>query len=97
MDIWEANRAATALTPHPCNATQTFVCSGASCGNGNDKYNGVCDKDGCDDNPYRMGNHAYYGYGSNYTVDTTKKLTVVTQFFTEGDSANGTLSEIRRI
>lgn len=97
MDIWEANNAATALTPHPCKANQVYPCQGTDCGNGDDKYNGVCDKDGCDFNPYRMGNKGYYGTGANFSVDTARKFTVVTQFVTEGDSTDGKLKEIRRL
>lgn len=97
MDIWEANRAATAYTPHPCTTNQVFACQGAECGNGEgQRYLGVCDKDGCDINPYRNGNKAYYGVG-NYTVDTSKKFTVVTQFLTTDNTATGTLKEIRRL
>jgi len=39
----------------------------------------------------------FYGSGSNFKVDTTKKFTVVTQFHTSDGSANGDLSEIRRL
>jgi cellulose 1,4-beta-cellobiosidase len=97
MDIWEANSAATAVTPHPCNTTQLGVCSGAACGNGDARYQGLCDKDGCDINPYRNGVKSYYGNGANFTVDTSKPFTVVTQFLTNDNTANGTLSEIRRL
>ncbi|KAF1953093.1 endoglucanase EG-1 precursor [Byssothecium circinans] len=97
MDIWEANRAATAYTPHPCNATQIGICSGTSCGNGDDRYAGLCDKDGCDVNPYRNGVKSYYGTSANYTVDTSKPFTVVTQFLTSDKTANGTLTEVRRL
>jgi cellulose 1,4-beta-cellobiosidase len=41
-----------------------------------------------------MGNTAFYGKG--LTVDTSKKMTVVTQFKTEDDTDTGALSEIRR-
>ncbi|KAF2870191.1 glycoside hydrolase [Massariosphaeria phaeospora] len=98
MDIWEANRAAQAYTPHPCKTNQVFACSGAECGNGEgQRYLGVCDKDGCDINPYRNGNKAYYGVGANHTVDTSKKLTVVTQFLTSDNTRNGSLVDIRRL
>merc|ERR1712032_1788630 len=43
-------------------------------------------------NAYRNGDHTFYGPGSNFKVDTTKKITVVTQFFTTG----GDLSEVRQ-
>ena len=88
MDIWEANSEATALTPHPCDVTGEFICSGSECSN-------LCDPDGCDFNPYRMGNHSLYGPGS--IVDTTKPFTVVTQFITNDNTATGTLVQINRL
>ncbi|KAL2258816.1 hypothetical protein VTK26DRAFT_7726 [Humicola hyalothermophila] len=93
MDIWEANKMATAFTPHPCTIIDQSRCEGDSCGGtySSDRYAGVCDPDGCDFNAYRQGNKTFYGEGM--TVDTTKKLTVVTQFF-KNDA--GELSEIKR-
>ena len=44
MDIWEANLDATAYTPHPCKVTGQTRCEGTDCGNGDDRYSGVCDK-----------------------------------------------------
>jgi cellulose 1,4-beta-cellobiosidase len=96
MDIWEANNAATAYTPHPCNVTGVYACEGELCGNAN-RYAGVCDKDGCDWNHYRNGDKTYYSPGSNYTVDTSKPFTVVTQFISSDNTVNGTLTEIRRL
>jgi cellulose 1,4-beta-cellobiosidase len=95
MDLWEANNAATAFTPHSCNETGVYACSGTACGGGTNKYKGVCDADGCDYNAYRMGATDFYGPG--LTVDTTKPFTVVTQFLTHDNTSAGTLSEIRRI
>jgi cellulose 1,4-beta-cellobiosidase len=98
MDIWEANRAANAYTPHPCNANQTFACQGVECGGSQEsRYLGVCDKDGCDYNPYRNGNKAFYSPGANYTVDTSKTFTVITQFITTDNTSTGDLKEIRRL
>lgn len=54
-------------------------CEGNDCGDGDNRYGGVCDKDGCDFNPYRMGNESFYGSNGS-VIDTTKKFTVVTQF-----------------
>jgi len=54
----------------------------------------MCDKDGCDLNPYRAGVQDFYGPGK--TVDTSKPLTVVTQFITTDGTATGDLKEIRR-
>ncbi|KAK5116026.1 hypothetical protein LTR62_000482 [Meristemomyces frigidus] len=42
----------------------------------------------------RMGNTSFYGPGK--TIDTTKKITVVTQFITSDGTATGDLTEIRR-
>ncbi|KAF8910074.1 concanavalin A-like lectin/glucanase domain-containing protein [Gymnopilus junonius] len=53
-----------------------------------------CDGDGCDFNPYPMGNEDFHGSGLK--VDTTKKFVVVTQFLTDDETASGTLSEIHR-
>merc|ERR1719492_773892 len=33
------------------------------------RYTGVCDKDGCDFNHYRMGDPKFFGKGAGYTVD----------------------------
>jgi cellulose 1,4-beta-cellobiosidase len=94
MDLWEANLDATAYTPHPCSVAGQTKCEGADCGSGDDRYAGVCDKDGCDFNSMRMGVDSFYGTGK--TVDTSKPLTVVTQFITEGGKDNGVLQQIKR-
>ncbi len=94
MDLWEVNKAATALTPHPCNVTGVYKCSGALCGSP-DRYGGVCDMDGCDYNPYRNGAPSFYQ--PDATLDTNKPMTVVTQFITTTGDAKGALKEIRRI
>lgn len=43
-----------------------------------------------------MGNKTFYGRGAGFVVDTTKLMTVVTQFITEDGTDSGKLSEIRR-
>nr|pir cellobiohydrolase (EC 3.2.1.91) - Corticium rolfsii (Strain AHU9627) [Agroathelia rolfsii]BAC81967.1 cellobiohydrolase [Agroathelia rolfsii] len=95
MDIWEANKYAAAYTPHPCSVSGQTRCTGTSCGAGSERYDGYCDKDGCDFNSWRMGNETFLGPGM--TIDTNKKFTIVTQFITDDNTANGTLSEIRRL
>ena len=89
MDLWEANARSTQLTPHACNTTGLYECSGADC-----LSTGVCDQIGCGINPYRS-DESFYGYHD--TVDTTKPLTVVTQFYTNNNKASGTLNQIRRL
>jgi cellulose 1,4-beta-cellobiosidase len=97
MDIWEANNISTAYTPHPCSSPEgAYRCSGAECGDGDQRYSSVCDKDGCDINPWRMGNKTFYGPGSSFTLNTNEKMTVVTQFITKDGTATGDLVEIRR-
>ncbi|KAF4989709.1 hypothetical protein FDECE_14624 [Fusarium decemcellulare] len=93
MDIWEANDMSTAYTPHPCKSLTQQRCEGDACGGtySTTRYAGTCDPDGCDFNPYRQGDKTFYGKGS--TVDTTKKVTVVTQFLKGSDNR---LSEIKR-
>lgn len=95
MDIWEANSISAAYTPHGCSVSGPYRCTGTECGDGDNRYGGVCDKDGCDFNSYRMGDTSFYGPG--LTVDTSKKFTVVTQFVTADNTTSGALSEIRRV
>ncbi|KAH7395028.1 glycoside hydrolase [Phaeosphaeria sp. MPI-PUGE-AT-0046c] len=91
MDIWEANSISTAYTPHPCKEKGLYACEdAASCGDGDNRYGGNCDKDGCDFNSYRMGVTDFYGPGMK--LDTSKKMTVVTQFIGSGS----TLTDIKR-
>jgi cellulose 1,4-beta-cellobiosidase len=98
LDIWEANSISTAFTTHPCTVDQYAPCTGIDCGDNasGDRYNGVCDKDGCDFGHYRMGDKTYYGPGANFAVDSSKPVTVVTQFLTSDGTANGDLIEMRR-
>jgi cellulose 1,4-beta-cellobiosidase len=96
MDIWEANSQAQSFTPHPCEVDGYYPCEGTECGdNGDDRYAGVCDKDGCDFAAYRLGAQDFYGTGK--TIDTSKPFTLITQFITSDGSDNGDLVEIKRI
>ncbi|KAJ5256752.1 hypothetical protein N7478_012856 [Penicillium angulare] len=97
MDIWEANSVSNAVTPHPCDTPTQTECTGDACGGtySTDRYAGTCDPDGCDFNPYRMGNKTFFGEGM--TVDTSSVFTVVTQFITDDGTSSGTLSEIKRL
>ncbi|KAI0882938.1 glycoside hydrolase family 7 protein [Annulohypoxylon maeteangense] len=80
IDVWESNSHSFAFTPHPCTDNNYHVCENDGCGGtySDDRFAGKCDANGCDYNPYRMGNHDFYGKGK--TVDTSKKFTVVSQF-----------------
>ena len=70
MDIWEANSMASAYTLHPCQSEGSNVCTDpVSCGdNEGHRFDGQCDKDGCDWNPYRTNVQDFFGPG--LTVDT---------------------------
>jgi cellulose 1,4-beta-cellobiosidase len=99
MDIWEANSISGSYTAHPCSFDGQKACTGTDCGDNatNERYQGVCDKDGCDLNPYRVGVRDFYGPGSQFKVDTTRPFSVVTQFLTHDGTDTGELSEIKRL
>lgn len=104
LDIWEANSISTQMTVHSCELTGAYRCEGVECGDNNgktpgdpgDRFKGVCDKNGCDFNPYRVGAHDFYGPGPQFKLDSTKPMTVVTQFITDDGTDNGKLTEMRR-
>jgi len=98
MDIWEANSITQAYTTHPCSIEHAYKCEGTECGDNaaDERYDGVCDKDGCDFGSWRLGDHEYYGPGSEFKIDTTKPFTVVTQFITDDGTENGELISVRR-
>ncbi|KAF8596983.1 cellobiohydrolase I-II [Ceratobasidium sp. AG-I] len=89
MNIWDANSMSTVYTAHPCTTVGQTRCSGSNC------TSGYCDSAGCDFNPYRLGNKTFYGRG--LTIDTTRKITVVTQFIVGDSTSKGALSEISRL
>jgi len=100
MDIWEANKISKAYTAHPCNRSGFLKCEDpVTCGDSSSshRYDGTCDKDGCDLNPYRAGVHDFYGPGNQFKVDSTKPFSVVTQFHTNDGTSSGDLVEIRRL
>mmetsp|Transcript_123893 Transcript_123893/g.264087 ORF Transcript_123893/g.264087 Transcript_123893/m.264087 type:complete len:688 (+) Transcript_123893:61-2124(+) len=99
MDIWEANKASTAYTPHPCLNEGLEVCEGLKCGDTakGERYQGLCDKDGCDFNSYRLGEHTFLGEGAGFTINTEKPITIVTQWITSDGTDYGDLTEIRRL
>jgi len=98
LDIWEANKISTQMTTHGCTTEGQHRCEGVECGDNakGQRFKGVCDKDGCDMNPYRMGVTDFFGPGPQFTLDTTKPMTVVTQFITSDGTDDGDLVEMRR-
>ena len=88
---------AQSYTPHNCAVNGYYRCEGTDCGDNEtgDRYNGVCDKDGCDWAAYRVNQHEFYGPGK--TVDSSSPVTVITQFITADGTDTGDLVEIRRV
>jgi len=43
-----------------------------------------------------MGDTGFYGHGSDYKIDSSKPVTIVTQFLTHDGTDTGDLSEVRR-
>ncbi len=98
IDLWEANAYSTAFTLHPCSIKGTVGCSTPeTCGNGNFRYKGVCDKDGGDYNPYRFGVKNLYGKGSQFQVDSSKPFEMITQFITDTGMESGKLIRVVRL
>ena len=96
FDIWEANKISSAFTNHPCLHDGQKRCEGTECGDNasHERYQGTCDKDGCDLNAFRAGVEDFFGPGK--TVDTNSPITVVTQFITSDGTDEGDLTEVRR-
>jgi len=98
IDLWEANAHATAFTMHACDK-QDHRCSGSSCGdNGEDRFKGVCDKNGCDIQKYRLTdkNSKFYGAGPEFQIDSTKPVTVTTRFMTNDGTDTGTINRVKQ-
>merc|ERR1712115_528099 len=67
------------------------------CGdNGVDRFKGLCDKNGCDIQSYRLGNKKFFGPDSDFEIDSTKPVTVTTQFITNDGTDHGKLTEVRQ-
>merc|ERR1712117_591397 len=75
MDIWEANSQSQAYTSHPCTIEGQYRCEGTECGGNasDERYDGVCDKDGCDYASFRLGDQSFWGPGSGELVEIRRK------------------------
>lgn len=96
IDIWEANKMSMAYTMHSCSTGEQQRCEGVDCGT-EDRFSGGCDKNGCDIQPHRLGTHNFFGPGSNYQIDSTKPVTVTTQFITNDGTDHGKLVEVKQL
>merc|ERR1719230_1535703 len=99
IDIWEANQHSSAFTMHSCEGGSQTRCEGTDCGDNasGDRFKGICDKNGCDMQSYRLGVKDFFGPGSNFKIDTTKPVQVTTQFITEDNTDSGKLKEVKQL
>jgi cellulose 1,4-beta-cellobiosidase len=99
IDIWEANQHSSAFTMHSCEADGQTRCEGTDCGDNasGERFQGICDKNGCDMQSYRLGNKNFFGPGSSFKIDTTKPIQVTTQFITEDNTDMGKLKEVKQL
>jgi cellulose 1,4-beta-cellobiosidase len=99
IDIWEANKHSSAFTMHSCEGGSQTRCEGTECGDNasGERFKGMCDKNGCDMQSYRLGVKDFFGPGSNFKIDTTKPVQVTTQFITEDNTDSGKLKEVKQL
>merc|ERR1712100_305247 len=55
-----------------------------------------CDKNGCDIQPYRLKEKKFWGVGKDFTVGSSKPVTVTTQFITDDGTDEGTIVEVKQ-
>merc|ERR1712125_29998 len=99
IDLWEANKISMAFTMHSCEGGSQTRCEGTDCGDNasGERFKGICDKNGCDMQSYRLGVTDFFGPGSNFKIDTTKPVQVTTQFITEDNTDSGKLKEVKQL
>jgi len=84
-------------TMHSCDPGDHQRCEGTDCGdNGEDRFLGMCDKNGCDIQPHRLGVHNFFGPGPEFQINSLKPVTVTTQFITADGTDHGKLTEVRQ-
>jgi len=98
IDIWEANSISTAYTMHSCQVDEQTRCEGVDCGDNksDDRFNGVCDKNGCDIQSGRLSSENYWLAGSSFQVDSSKPVQVTTQFITDDSTDSGRLVSVKQ-
>jgi len=92
LDIWESNKMSSAYTMHSSSTAGSgaVYCKDSECGDPDgDRFAGPTDRNGCDINAFRFQVEDFYGPGSNFKLDTTKKFTIVTQFHESGGKLTG--------
>jgi cellulose 1,4-beta-cellobiosidase len=93
LDLWEANKVSMQLALHPMEGEASqIVCEGdAECGSQEEGHRdkGPTDRNGCYMNPYMFGHKKFYGPGSDFTVNTLKPFTIVTEFREKNGELDG--------
>merc|ERR1711934_49511 len=88
LDLWEANKQSYQLALHPMEGeeSQKECYLEGECGSQETgKRNlGPTDRNGCYMNPYLMGHKKFYGPGAEFTINTLKPFTLVTEFRDDG-------------
>ncbi|KAH8171532.1 glycosyl hydrolase family 7 domain-containing protein [Sarocladium implicatum] len=83
MSLWNSNKVSYTMASKPCINHEYDPCETDNCGHlGSILPNRCAREEGCDHNPYRLGNDDFFGPGN--TVDTNASFTVVTQFQESG-------------
>jgi len=88
LDLWEANKISMQLALHPMEGKESQkVCYlEEECGSQETGKRdiGPTDRNGCYMNPYMFGHKKFYGPGSDFTINTLKPFTIVTEFRDDG-------------
>jgi cellulose 1,4-beta-cellobiosidase len=89
LDLWEANKVSMQLALHPMDNDdmQTVCYLEDECGAqapASMRAVGPTDRNGCYMNPYFFGHKKFYGPGSDFTINTLKPFTLVTEFRDDG-------------
>jgi len=87
LRLWEANKETQSMSLHACASSEPEKCVGDECAR-------KCDSMGCQFDPLALGAMDFFGPGAR--VDSSKPITVVTQFITEDGTDTGKLSKVRR-
>jgi len=83
LDLWEANKWSFQQAIHPADNEGQHVCNGdEECGSQEEGHRdiGPTDRNGCFMNPYHLGHKKFYGPGEDFTINTEKPFTIVTEF-----------------
>ena len=59
------------------------------------RLKGLCDKNGCDIQLDRLGQTNFFCPCADFQIDSTKPITVITQFITNDGTDSGKLTEVK--